>query len=61
MLDPDLLVLCEHDHEPGECPICNEDESDHSIFDPYAWAEAYVATARTAEPVPSELVGAPSG
>ncbi|HKI91359.1 MAG TPA: hypothetical protein VJ986_03565 [Gaiellaceae bacterium] len=61
MLDLDQLLLCEHDREPGECPICAEDEAERSIFDPYAWAEAYAATTRLAEPEPSELVGAPTG
>lgn len=60
MLDPSLLLLCEHDREPGECPICREDEPERSIFDLYAWAEAYAATARTTDEVPPVLVGVPS-
>ena len=59
MLDPDLLLLCEHDREPGECPICGDAEAETSIFDPYAWAEAYATTARTVDEVAPELVGAP--
>jgi hypothetical protein len=43
MLDPDEIVLCEHGHEDGECPVCRAEERgwSESIFDVEAWAEAY--------------------
>jgi hypothetical protein len=61
MLDPELLVLCEHDAEPDECPICGRDETESSFFDPHAWVEAYAATSREPPDVPVELAGVPFG
>jgi len=61
MLEPDQLVLCEHDREPHECPICGRDEEDRPIFDPHAWVAAYVATSRQPLDVPPELSGVPFG
>ena len=38
MLDVDLIVHCEHDRDPGECPICSA--VDKPVFDPFAWVDA---------------------
>jgi hypothetical protein len=61
MLDPDQLVLCEHEFEVGECPICAGAVPDDATFDPHAWVEAYAATARPQLEVPADLVGVPLG
>jgi len=61
MLDPDLFVLCEHDREPDECPICGalEHEHSHPGFDPIVWVERYRATLHETADFPDELVGVP--
>ena len=37
MLDPAQLLLCEHDREPGECPLCDSAEAQRPEFDPLLW------------------------
>lgn len=59
MLDPDLLLLCEHELVPRECPICGRDDAERPIFDPVAWVQAFTASARTHPDVPTELHGVP--
>jgi len=61
MLEPDQLVLCEHDREPEECPICGRVETEELSFDPQAWVAAYVASSRRPFEVPPELSGVPFG
>jgi hypothetical protein len=55
MLDPEDIVLCEHGHEYGECPVCRVEEKgwSDSIFDVEAWAEAYDSEHVPAEPTPA--------
>jgi hypothetical protein len=57
MLDPDDIVLCEHGHESGECPVCRVEERgwSDSIFDVEAWAEAYDSEHAPAEPTPAAV------
>ncbi len=62
MLDPDQLVLCEHDREPRECPLCGGgplDEPFEAVFDPRVWVERHLAGARDADEFPDELAGVP--
>lgn len=51
MIDPDDIVLCEHGHEPAECPVCEAEQEEwvDSIFDVEAWADAYDAEHAPAE------------
>jgi hypothetical protein len=59
MLDPDLFVLCEHDQEPHECPICGGQEPENPVFDPQQWVDRYRATTRESAEFPDELAGVP--
>lgn len=59
MIDPDLLVLCEHELEPEECPICGRHDAEPPLFDPVAWVAEYAASAREHPEVPPELHGVP--
>jgi hypothetical protein len=58
MLDPDQLLLCEHDREPDECPICAAEEAEAS-FDPYDWVDATVTP--TPQDVAADPIGVPFG
>lgn len=58
MLDPDLIVLCEHEREPDECPICGGDEPEHPVFDPHVWLKRHRAETADVD-VPEELAGVP--
>jgi hypothetical protein len=39
MFSDDSLTLCEHDREPGNCPICAEEEAE-GLLDPLTRAVA---------------------
>lgn len=59
MLDREQIVLCRHDREPRECPICRIEKLEHPVFDPNMWVERYRAASRETVEIPGELAGMP--
>ena len=59
MFDPDRFVLCDHDREPDECPICGGEKPGRPVFDPHVWLERYRAASRETAAFPEELTGVP--
>ncbi len=59
MLYREQIVLCPHDREPRECPICRAEKLEHPVFDPNIWVERYRAASRETVDIPGELAGMP--
>ena len=59
MRDREQIVLCPHDRELRECPICRAERLEHPVFDPNIWVERYRAASRETVDIPGELAGMP--